>query len=236
MLRVVTFKWKAAPGYHTRYTAEHVNVMARMVARFYSAPHEVVCITDDPDGLSPTIRPLPLWSDFAELPNPNGPQFPSCYRRLKLFAPEAAQLIGERFVIIDLDCVLVGDVRPLWDRPEDFVILRSAHPQLLYSGAMMLMRAGSRAEVWTEFDPVESPAYARGLRHFGSDQAWIAARLGPDEACWTPADGVYSFSKHIVPADGALPPDARMVNFHGNLNPWDAGVMDELPWVREHWR
>lgn len=50
MLRVVTFKWAPAPGYHTKFEAEHVNVMARMVRRFYPPPHEFVCITDDAGG------------------------------------------------------------------------------------------------------------------------------------------------------------------------------------------
>ncbi len=235
MLRVVTFKWAPAPGYHTWFEAEHVNVMARMVARFYPAPHEFVCVTDDPEGLSSDIRYVPLWPDFADLPNPNGPSFPSCYRRLKLFSQEAAQLIGDRFVLVDLDCVITGDLRPLWDRPEDFVILRSAHPQLFYSGAMLLMRAGARSRVWSEFDPVESPAKARAQRHFGSDQAWISACLGPGEACWSPDDGVYSFYKHILPNEGALPADARLVNFHGAVNPWDPRVIAKCPWVSEYW-
>src|SRR6185295_20131723 len=127
MLRIVTFKWAPAPVYRSKFEAKHVNVMAAMVQRFYRAPHEFICITDDADGLLPHIRAIPLWSDHSDLPNPNGPQFPSCYRRLKLFGPEAAQLIGERFVMLDLDCVIVGDMRPVWDRPEDFVILKSAH-------------------------------------------------------------------------------------------------------------
>lgn len=236
MLRVVTFKWAPVPGYHTTFGAQHVNVMARMVRRHYAGPHEFICITDDHAGISPDIRCVPLWPDFAELPNPNGPHFPSCYRRLKLFSPDAAQLIGERFVMIDLDCVIVDDLAPLWDRPEDFVILRSAHPQFLYSGAMILMRAGARSHVWTDFDPVESLAKARALKHFGSDQAWISACLGADEATWTPADGVYSFRNHIAPMKGALPACARLVNFHGRLNPWDERVLAQLPWVRKFWR
>jgi len=236
MLRIVTFKWKPAPGYHTRYEARHVNVMARMVARFYQAPHEVVCITDDAEGLDAGIRVVPLWSDFADLPNPKGPLFPSCYRRLKTFSAEAAQLIGERFVMLDLDCVLTDDVRPLWDRPEDFVILKSHYERLWYSGAMILMHAGARAQVWTEFDPLTSPAQARAEGHFGSDQAWIAARLGPNEATWSTQDGVYSFSQHVAPNRGALPANARLVNFHGIINPWDDRVMEQLGWVREYWR
>jgi hypothetical protein len=235
MLRIVTFKWAPAPGYHTRFDAQHVNVMARMVKRFYSGPHEFICITDDPEGLSPSIRSIPLWPDFSDLPNPNGPSFPSCYRRLKLFSPDAADLIGERFVMIDLDCVITGDLHPLWHRAEDFVILRSAHPQLLYSGAMVLMRAGARSRVWSEFDPAESPLEARRAGHFGSDQAWISTCLGPGEACWTPEDGVYSFYKHILPNDGALPSDARLVNFHGAANPWDAAVRAKCAWVSEYW-
>lgn len=236
MLRVVTFKWKPAPGYHSKFKSRHVNVMASMVRRFYPAPHEMVCITDDADGLAPNIRAIPLWDDFSDLNSPYGEQFPSCYRRLKIFSAEAANIIGDRFVMIDLDCVITGDLRPLWDRPEDFVILKDTDPRVLYCGAMMLLRAGARTRVWTDFDPQVSPDQARAAQHKGSDQGWISYSLGPNEAIWTHADEIYSFRNHILPLKGALPNNARIVNFHGAHNPWDERVQSQLQWVRDYWR
>lgn len=71
----------------------------------------------------------------------------------------------------------------------------------------------------------------------GGDQAWISYVLGPGEAVFTPADGVLSYRRHIQRTYGGglrLPKGARMVNFHGQVDPWSP-YAQRLPWVREHW-
>ena len=78
-----------------------------MVARHYRRAHRFVCITDDAKGIDGDIRTVPIWNDFAHLRGPNGV---NCYRRLRAFSAEAADLIGPRFVSLDLDCVITADV------------------------------------------------------------------------------------------------------------------------------
>lgn len=236
MLTVCCFKWRPKPGYRSKFDASHVNVLRAMVARHYQAPHRFVCITDDAEGLRGDVRVIPLWPDHANLPSPHGPGNPSCYRRLKLFSREAAALIGPRFVSLDLDAVITGDMRPVWDRPEDFVIWGDTSPGTPYNGSMMLMTAGARAQVWETFDPVRSPKMARQLNYWGSDQAWIGACLGPNEATWKTADGVYSWRVHVRPKQGKLPADARVVMFHGLEDPWQPRMLQQHPWIARHWR
>lgn len=233
-LRVVTFKWHK-PGYRSCFTGEHVNVLRRMVARHYASPHEFVCITDDAEGLDPAIRVIPLWDDFAHLRSPNGSKRPNCYRRLKLFSPEAAEIIGPRFVVLDLDMVVTGDLTPLFDRQEDFVIWGDTNPKTYYNGSMVLMSAGARRQVWDDFDPVRSPSVAKAAGQYGSDQAWISYRLGRGEAMWSTQDGVYSYALHVRPSGGELPRDARLVVFHGSTDPWMPEAQQH-DWVRAHWR
>lgn len=235
MLRVCTFKWRPAPGYRSEFRSEHVNVLARMVARHYPSPHEFVCITDDARGLDKAIRVVPLWNDYADLPNPNGRHNPSCYRRLKLFSAEAADIIGPRFVCIDIDAVIVADVRPLWDRPEPFIIWGDTHPRTFYNGSMWLMTAGARRKVWDTFDPQRSPRQSKLSGNFGSDQGWISTCLGHGEATWGARDGVYSYRVHIHPNGDALPANARVVLFHGKHDPWHPQCQ-RVGWIREHWR
>jgi hypothetical protein len=103
---------------------------------------------------------------------------------------------------------------------------------------MWMMTAGARPRVWTEFDPQVSPRLAAESGKFGSDQAWLSYCLGPGEATWTTADGVYSYNVHIRIKHGAprpLPVDARVVMFHGGTDPWSARAR-QLPWVRRHYR
>lgn len=247
MLDIVTFKWRK-PGYRSLFTADHVNTMRSMVARNYPHAHRFTCITDDPAGIDPRVRVIPLWDQHANLPSPHGGNNPSCYRRLALYAPEARELIGERIVCIDLDMVITGDMSPLWNRPEDVVLWRDQlNPTTPYNGAMQLIRAGSRPDVWETFDPVESPKRARAKGYFGSDQAHLAYVLGPDVPRWGREDGAYSWRVHLrktpygrahIPFAAnepcALPENARIVNFHGVDDPWT--LTDRVSWIAEHYR
>lgn len=198
MLSVITFKY-LKPGYRTVYTSEHVNTLRRMVARCYNRPHRFFCVTDDPRGLGADIEYVPMWPDHFDMLNPSHPtNRPNCFPRLKLFSSEMRNIFGERFVSLDLDMVIVDDVAPLWDRPEDFIIY-DARGDDHYNGSMFIQNAGARERVWTEFDPVESPkkTTAAGMR--GSDQAWIRYCLAPDAAVWDFNDGVYAYLNLVPP-------------------------------------
>lgn len=240
MLHVVVWKWKPDIPYRTKFTAEHVNVCRRMVQRHYKGPHEFCCITDDPLGLEEGIRWIPLWPDHSKLLNPSVKNGPSCYRRLKAFSKEAADLIGERFVSLDLDCVITADLGPLWDRDDDFVIWDAGKqwgtfsPQR-YNGSMFLLKAGSRTCLWEEFDPLNTPRKVQEAGFRGSDQGWMCYRLGKEKT-WTRDDGVLSYRKDITPNQWRLPSQARIVFFHGKFDPWMKDVQRLAPWVQQHWR
>lgn len=234
MLTVCVFKWHK-PGYRSKFEAEHVLIMRNMVARHYQKPHRFVCITDDATGLD-EVETIPLWDDHKDVPSPHGRGNPSCYRRLRLFAKDAADIVGPRFVAVDLDTVIVGDMSPIWDRNEDFIIWGETNPKSFYNGSMWEMTAGARSQVWEKFDPVESPRMALKAGRFGSDQGWISHVLGPQEATWGRQDGVYSFRVHIYPVAGQkLPSNAKIVMFHGKTDPssYDA---QKIGWVRENYR
>jgi hypothetical protein len=234
---VVCWKWASAPGYRSTFGPETVNVLRRMVARHFPHPHRFVCVTDDPVGLDPGIETVPAWNDFADVPSPSGsPRNPSCYRRLRAFHPDIASVFGRRFVSLDLDLVITGPLDPLWNRPEEFVIWGDTNPRTFYNGSMFLLTAGARPRVWTQFDPSTSPAQAKAAGHFGSDQGWVSYCLGPGEARWSMADGVYSYRNDIAPTGHRLPTDARLVVFHGHHDPWSPYVQQHCGWVREYYQ
>lgn len=236
MISVVTFKWKK-PGYRSVFSSERVNTMRSMVDRHYPDPHRFICITDDPEGIDCDIETVPLWSEHADIPNPTWPlEGPSCYRRLRCFSREFEEIAGRRFVCVDLDVVITGDLRPLWNRPEDFVIYASDYVGNAYNGSMWMMTAGARAQVWERFDPTESPKLTRQARIQGSDQAWIQYVL-PNEAMWTSKDGIVTYQRHCLRFNrGQLPAGARVVLFHGRVDPWSQAARTKSPWVLEHYR
>lgn len=259
MLRVVCWKWDD-PGYRWnhlfRYGAEHVNILAASVRRNLRMDYEFVCITDNPEGIDPDIRIVPLWDDLRDKGG--------CYVRLKAFSEEMREVIGLRFVSVDLDCVVTGDLTPLFDRPEDFVMWKNTGSGSLYCGSMFLMTAGSRQRVWETFDPA-ALEFSRLMKRktggwvhprsketgnvIGSDQAWISAVLGPGEAMWRRKDGVLSFKRHCEGRTSkmagrqerlghkpGLPEDARIVFFHGACDPSQPEIQKAHPWVADHWR
>lgn len=235
-LTVVCWKWPPQAGYRSTFGPETVNTLRAMVRRHYPHPHRFVCVTRETAGIDADIEILPPWDDFAHLPSPHGQKNPSCYRRLRLFHPDAQQWFGARFVSLDLDVVITGDLTPLWHRPEPVVFWGDTNrqPGSHYNGSMILMDAGCRPQVWTDFSPEASPLIAKEARCFGSDQGWISYRLGPGEAKWSKRDGVYSYRNEVSQLK-CLPSNARIVVFHGAHDPWASHVQATVPWVREHY-
>lgn len=215
------------------YEPRHVNVLHRMFRRHLAEDHRFVCITDEPRRrFGPGIEVMPTPESalsIATLPSPEGRRFPSCYRRLWMFSQDAMRL-GERVMLTDIDVVLTGDVSHLLTGDADFVGWRPrmswGHNSRRIGGGLYVMRPGSRAHVWEEFNGARSIAEARRAGYRGSDQAWMSYQL---RGCALMSQGIYSIRDL---RGGHLPGDACLVQFNGPTKPWHS----TLPWVREHWR
>jgi len=235
-LTFVSWRWRPMPGYRSTFAPDTVYALRDMIAKHYALPHRFVCVTDEPHAL-PGIETIPLWPDACRVPSPIGRSYPSCYRRLKVFAPDAGEMFGPRLVSIDLDSVIVGNIVPLFDRPEDFVIWgESDFPHTTpYCGSLWMLRTGTRPQVWTQFDEATSPQKAIRAGCRGSDQGWLSYVLGPKEATWGRKDGVYSFRKDITKRKGmTLPENAVLTCWHGKVDPWSYKAQ-QIPWVRQHY-
>jgi hypothetical protein len=243
---VVTFKW-SAPGYRSKFTSDHVNVMRAMLERHYRVPHEFMCITDDAAGIDGRVSVMPLWSDFADIPNASWPgNGPSCYRRLKVFSDWFADQVGHyrRVICIDLDAVIVGNVTPLFQRHIDsrwmLNVWRTGNRGTPICASVFAFLTGTLDSLlWS-------------MR--GSDQAWLAYKLGHDVPGWTKLDGVYDYNTQIAkrvrasgyaglrkaiykhPAAHILPTNARLICFTGQPDPWSEEAQHRSPWIKEHYR
>ena len=236
MLSFVCWKWEPQRGYRSKFDAATVNTLLSMIDRHYKKPHELVCITDNPIGIDGRVRIIKLWDDFKNVPSPHGPLNPSCYRRLKMFSREAIELIGPRFVSIDLDVVITNDISDLFPEDLDFKMYGDTARGTPYNGSLILHRAGTRTQLWEKFDPKTSPNLGLAKRYIGSDQAWIGVCLGPNEPKFTSADGIYSYRNQLLPRGGVLPPNAKIVIFHGHCDPWQLNMKRKHPWIERHYR
>jgi hypothetical protein len=230
-LPIVTFKWKG----HIDYSANDVNVWASMFDRWLDMPAELVCVTDDPEGIDGSVRTIPLWREHFE----HGQD----WHRLRLFTEEMADLIGGRFACTDLDVVLCGKVDPIFNNSAPFKAWADPYRQNQYCTSVFMMDAGAFPHVHDDFDVNKALALRYCGRFSGYDQAWISFALS-GQPVWTEADGVMSFKRDIIRADDlkdaaptaqTLPAHARIINFHGKFNPRDADVQARLPWVAEFW-
>lgn len=240
-MKIVCFKWNHTGGYKLpslnvigQYTAEHVNRLYRAVQRHTTVEHEFICITDDPEGVE--CRTIPLWDKCRELGG--------CYNRLYVFSKDMKELIGDRFMCIDLDCVVTGSLDTLLSRDEDFIINKfyGVSKEQYYNGGVFMMDAGARSEVWERFaedpqaalDIIEEKKKKRKL--IGTDQAWISYVLGRGEALLDDEDGVMAYYQLRNSREGVgkeLPDKACMVLFAGQIDPTTCYHTDR--WVQEHW-
>lgn len=228
MISIITWLWRQ-PKSRTRYAAEHVNIWADMVRRNLSMPHRIAVVTDLTDGIDPSIEIIPPSGEFVGIETPTWCNAkPNCFRRLVMFRRDAAKTFGKRFVSMDLDCVIGGPLDPLFDRKEDLVLYKGTSPKRPYNGSMMLMTAGCRPQVYETFNANE--AADAGLMFCGSDQSWLAYKLGWNEATWNEADGVYFWGANYRPRRDK----PKILFFPGRLKPWD--IAPAVPFVRDNYR
>lgn len=236
MLTVACYLWFDPRGARNNvyvYGPEHVRALRRQVAAYLTLPHEFVVITDRPQQFS--------GDDFRAVPMDTRTHLPGTrYAKLATFAPDAADRIGGRILQLDLDTVIVGNLDAIAGRGEDLVLWRNPNygvpRRARYNTSMVLLKAGSRPEFWTDFDVKRTPAMLAG-KWGGTDQAWISHRASSDEAHWTAADGVYGAGrlKDIAPGVGSeLPPDARIVFFPGAREPHSPECQAKHPWIAEN--
>lgn len=232
--KIVTWKWntgKPHPKKKGEFTAEHVNKLYKMIDRHISIDYEPVCITDDPTGIDKRVRIVPLWDDYRHLGG--------CYTRLKAFSQEMEHVIGGRFLWLDLDAIICGDLAPYIKDPADIKFWGDTHPRTPYNGSIVLMTAGCREDVWTRFqeDTDKKIRQTRSMAYIGTDQAIIGLILGRNERKWSVRDGIYSFRIHFEKCKRTeLPDNARIVMFHGRHDPSDVELYTRYPWIKEHWR
>ncbi|GLT02974.1 hypothetical protein GCM10007897_44100 [Sphingobium jiangsuense] len=227
-LTIATWYWKQPDG-RTNYTVDHIAIWRDMVRRHLSMDHRLAVLTHEDISIEgvEVIRPprefddvrLPTWGEDRGLPQ--------CLRRISMFAPDAGDWLGERFVSMDLDCVIAEPLDPLFDRKDDFIMYRGTTDKRPYNGSMLLMTAGARSKVYTEFTPER--AIEAGKQYLGSDQAWISHVLGWGEATWGAEDGVVWWGSRR----NHLAPSWRLMFFPGNPKPWD---LAENGWIGMHYR
>lgn len=188
------------------YGPHYVNRLASMVARHTTRPHQFVCLTDDPTGLTCESRDI-------------GAVLPGWWAKLALFKPGT---FAERVLYLDLDTVICGNIDALMDYTGPFAILRSFLPPSRYGSAVMSFEP-THGHIWERF------TLGTMDRLYG-DQDWIAEQT-PTADCWQdilPTGTIGSYKVHDLRESNR---GYSVCCFHGEPKPHQVNG-----WVRDAWR
>lgn len=230
-IKIITWLW-SQPQSRTTYTAKHVNIWAAMVSRHLTLPHTLACVTDMPEGIDPHIEIITPPKDFIGIETPTwNTDKPNCFRRLTLYSPNAADIFkAKRFVSMDLDTVIGSNINDLFDREDDIILYKGTSFDRPYNGSMVMMTAGARPQVYTEFS--QENAIKSGQKYVGSDQAWISYCLGPNEKTWSFEDGICWWGSQY----NTLIKTRKIMFFPGVIKPWQIVIYDMDNWCVKHYR
>ena len=226
-LVIATYLWRDPTRDHRGYVFghDHVRVLRNMVQRNLTIPHRFVCVTDDKIEGIETVQ----FDWRKHVPG-------TVYARLMQHNREWARAnLGERILSLDLDVVITRNFDHIAGRKEDFVIWRNPNfgqpGRAFYQSSVQLFSAGARPQLWTDFDPVETPKWVN-WRFGGAEQAWISERLDWTEAHFSDQDGIYGAGR--LGGKGVyteLPENACIVSFPGSREPSQKATQERHPWV-----
>lgn len=242
-MKIVTFKWcKSDTEQFTlpsqlniKYTPNHVHTFYAMCDKNVKIPFEKICITDDPAGIDSSITTIPLW-DYCR--NLGG-----CWNRLYVWSKDMKNLIGERFICMDLDIIIMDDITDLLTRTEECVLYKQEntpdYPHDRWNGSMFMMNAGARNYVWDDFwfDPDRAIREVRLHNYVGTDQAWMLVQLPLHlEAHWSIKDGIYDMRQHLIDIGKTQPPeDAKIITWPGPRDPSLPEWQKKYPWITDYY-
>lgn len=217
--QVICTKWGS------KFPAEDVNQLYRMVRRWVGAELSFWCVTDDPRGLLPEVRPLAI-PDVPVVGHRND----HGWRKLALFAPTLGGPTGD-VLYLDLDVAITAALQPFFARPGAFHIIRDYRPlrwRNRYTGNSSVFRyrpadfAGLYARIAALGDTIMTRY--RNEQEFLSDYARSLGILG-----YWPRGWCVSFKHDCVRplplglwSPPRLPDGAKVVVFHGTPKSTDA--------------
>lgn len=217
MKNIVCMKWG------TLYDAGFVNKLYAMVSRSITSDFRFVCMTDDPDGLTPGI-------EYTDCPAIGGP-LPWCdtgWRKIALWANSFPDMKGD-WLFLDLDVVITGSLDAFFEyQPEkSFVVMQNwTQPgKNIGNTSVYRFRIGSHPHLLEEL----TQDFKDIIQRYVNEQTFVSRRIS--EIAFWPDEWCTLFKVHCVPAmpfrwwqAPRLPKGSRVVAFPGSPNPDDAAA------------
>lgn len=235
---VLCMKWG------TKYGPEYVNRLYGMVRRHLSGEFRFVCLTDDGTGLHPAVETFPIPGLALPAGSPE-----RGWKKLTTFEADLYGLRGTA-LFLDVDVVVTGSLDAFFEHPGEFLIIHDWKRPWRVTGnsSVYRFRLGAHADVLEGFR--RNDAAVR--EQFRNEQAWLSDVLHKQgKLSYWPAPWCASWKYHCIPRfptnywrDPFVPEGARILVFHGVMNPPDAiagrsngnwRYARPAPWIADHW-
>ena len=212
---VICMKWG------TKFGAEYVNRLFKMVEKNLTIPHRFVCFTDNPEGLSDGIevRPLPELNDDG-LPE-------KAWKKLGLFTNQLADLEGEA-LFLDLDIVIRSNIDCFFEQEGEFFIIKDWDfpNDIIGNSSVFKFKVNSHQEIIDNF-------YKEGKdirKRYKNEQAFLSHQMyNKGILKYWDKSWCVSFKRNCLqpfPLNffkmAKEPENTKIVVFHGRPNPEQA--------------
>jgi hypothetical protein len=228
-----------------KYGPEYVNKLFNMVNRHLTLDFKMVCLTDDSNGINKQVEcfPIPSLNLPYEIPERG-------WNKLSTFESDLYGLQGEA-LFLDLDVVILDNIDELFSIPGDFFIIHDWKRPWRISGNSSVYRftLGEHPGLLTYF--VEHFDEVRD--NFRNEQAFLSWYINKNSKLqYWPSEWCKSFKYHCLkplPLSFFIPPKppkgAKIIVFHGEINPpdaiqgtggkWYRHVLPS-PWISDQWQ
>jgi hypothetical protein len=236
-VNVLCMKWG------TKYPADYVNRLHRMVAKHLAIPFRFVCLTDDASGLNEGIERFPI----PEMPvDVSGPE--RGWTKILTFSPELYDLQGQT-LFLDLDLLVVDNIDALFTAAGEVLIIKDwLKRDGTGNSSVYRFEIGKHPDVLQEF--IER--WPEVKKDFRNEQEFISAVLLRKGAlAYWPETWCRSFKRHCMHPfpkslfkEPQVPAGAKIVVFHGHPHPDEAvrgesgkwyRFMRPATWIQDYW-
>lgn len=202
------------------YDYKYVNNIAEAIKEHTSLPHDIVCLTDNNEGITNAVDKTIRFKH----------NFPKWWGKVELFRED---LFKDRQVFyFDLDTFVIDNIDDVLMYDGEFCALRDFF-HLYKMGSGLMSWNGNRAnKIYSKF----TDNATRNMNHYAGegDQAWIYSQkpsieyfqdIFPNE--------IVSYKRHCLNSSGELnvPNKAKIICFHGKPRPHE--VKNSL---KEYWK
>jgi hypothetical protein len=229
----------------SKYPAEYVNRLYRMIRKQVGGDFVLYCLTDDESDLYEDIKVLPVVDASLS----------GWWHKLSLFKEDFYGLSGD-ILYMDLDVVIVGSLDEFFMYKKGKFLISRDLLTGAYNSSVFRFNLGSQSQIWESF--IAGPDDV--TRNYKGDQDWIT-RMVEQEGLW-PEQWVVSFKKQCksrikhsygivgkymrkmglmtIRGEAIIPEGARIVQFHGKPDPEDVvdgpyDIYKCAPWIRKYW-